>query len=245
MPPRGLLLRTPPARRQGTRSAFGLDAEPQPLRVVIDYRAMERGSAAELLLSLCSRSEAYLVGDATQLPNRLEFEDLDQDDEVLEFTIRSVDKVTFGGIWFSRQREERTRELLGVAMTPDLLRGVRLAAVAEELEADAFVSADPLLLNNRHVGVLARANVRSVEEAVALVGLLLRSRGDYVVWPELSAVVGLRALGLPLRPHASDAARGVAVVQRLCCQWPPQWLNEPSAPWRRDPPARLSVASLP
>jgi hypothetical protein len=184
MPPRGLLLRTPPARRQGTRSAFGLGAEPQPLRVVIDYRAIERGSAAELLLSLCSRSEAYLVGDATQLPNRLEFEDLDQDDEVLEFTIRSVDKVTSGGIWFSRQREECTRELLGVAMTPDLLRGVRLAAVAEELEADAFVTADPLLLNNRHVGVLARANVRSVEEAVALVGLLLRSRGDYVVWPE-------------------------------------------------------------
>jgi hypothetical protein len=145
---------------------------------------MERGAAAELLLSLCSRSEAYLVGDATQFPNRLEFEDLDQDDDVLQFTIRSADKVTSGGIWFSCQREERTRELLGIAMTPDLLRGMRLAAVAQEVKADAFVTADPLLLRNRHVSALARGNVRSVEEAVALVGLLLRSRGDYVVWPE-------------------------------------------------------------
>jgi hypothetical protein len=184
MPPRGLLLRTPPARLHGSRSTFELGPQPQPLVVVIDRQAMERGSAAELLLSLCSRSETYLVGDATQFPNRLEFEDLDQDDDVLEFTIRSADKVTSGGIWFSRQREERTRELLGVAMTPDLRRGIRLAAVAEELKADAFVTADPLLLHNRHVSLLPRANVRSVEEAVALVGLLLRSRGDYVVWPE-------------------------------------------------------------
>jgi len=124
------------------------------------------------------------VGDATRFPNRLEFEDVDQDDDVLEFTVTSVDTVTSGGILFSRQREERTRELLGVAMTPDLLRGVRLAAVAEDMEANAFVTADPVLLSNRHVSVLARGNVRSVEEAIALVGLLLRSRGDYVVWPE-------------------------------------------------------------
>jgi hypothetical protein len=32
--------------------------------------------------------------------------------------------------------------------------------------------------------LLSRANVRSVPEAIALVGLFLRSRGDYTVWPE-------------------------------------------------------------
>jgi hypothetical protein len=72
----------------------------------------------------------------------------------------------------------------------DLPHGLRLAAAAQEIEVDALVTADPLLLDRRSDSSLSGTNVRSVQEAIALVGLFLRSRGDYTVWPEYGLSYG-------------------------------------------------------
>jgi hypothetical protein len=84
-------------------------------------------------------------------------------------------------IWPYRQWVESGPQ--GTALG-ELSHGIRLAAVAQEIQVDALVTADPLLLGHRSDSWLSRANVRSVQEAIALVGLFLRCRGDYTVWPE-------------------------------------------------------------
>ena len=110
---------------------------------------------------------------------------MDSDDDQLPFTITTATGATYMAIWPYRQWVERARVLDPHGTTVgDVPHGLRLAAAAEEIQVDALVTADPLLLDHRSDSLLSRANVRSVQEAIALVGLFLRSRGDYTVWPE-------------------------------------------------------------
>jgi hypothetical protein len=125
------------------------------------------------------------VSEAADALNRLEFQPVDSDDDQLPFTITTATRGTSMAIWPYRQWLERARVLdpQGTAVD-DLSHGVLLAAVAQEMEGDALVTANPLLLDHRPDSWLSRANVRSVQEAIALVGLFLRCRGDYTIWPE-------------------------------------------------------------
>jgi hypothetical protein len=189
---RGRLLRTPPARRahggEG-RSAFAAGPDQRRLRVLIDDRPAGT-DAFEFLIQLGGRPGVHVVSESTDAPNRLEFQQFDRDEDQLPFAIASADEVIYTAIWPYGQWVEKARVLNPSAVTNDLPHGLRLAAVAEEIETDALVTADPLLLDHRSDRFLSRANIRGVEEAIALVGLFLRSRGDYTVWPEYALTYG-------------------------------------------------------
>jgi hypothetical protein len=123
--------------------------------------------------------------------------------------------VPFYGDW-----PARTARLTGsTSLTADQADAIRLAAVAAEIGVDALATADPLLLAHRDDRLLARANIRSLEEMVALVGLFLRSRGDYIVWPEFGLTYGRGLFYWGADPRAPP--RCVALVQRLRDQRPP------------------------
>jgi hypothetical protein len=194
MPPRGLLLQSLPSRRpraRSARSAFDLGPDRRSLYVLVDDRAAASGDAFEFLIGLCGRPEINAVREVTGVPNRLTFEAPDREADLLPFTITSAQHSTYSGIWPYAQWEARMRALIpSLDGTPCLPEGIRLAGVAEEVGADALATADPLLLEHRHDPMLARSNIRSVAETIALVGLFLRSRGDYTVWPEYGLTYG-------------------------------------------------------
>jgi hypothetical protein len=194
MPTRGLLLRPSPPRiphPRSARSAFDLGPDRRPLRVLLDDRATGSGDVFEFLIGLCGRPDIEAVSEATGAPNRLTFEAPDREEDILPFTITSAQRCTYNGIWPYSQWEAGARALTrSFDGTPGLPEGIRLAAVAEEIGADALATADPLLLGHRHDRMLARVNIRSVAETVALVGLFLRSRDDYTVWPEYPLTYG-------------------------------------------------------
>lgn len=194
MPTRGLLLRSSPPRipqPHGARSAFDPGPDRRPLRVLLDDRAAGSGDVFEFLTGLCGRPDLDAVREATGARNRLTFEAPDRQADLLPFTITSAHVRTHSGIWPYGQWEAGARALTrSLDGTLGLPEGIRLAAVAEEIGADALATADPLLLDHRHDPMLARANVRSVAETVALVGLFLRSRDDYTVWPEYPLTYG-------------------------------------------------------
>jgi hypothetical protein len=154
------------------------------LRILIDEDAAATGELG-FLRQVCGRPDVHVVSEAADASDRLVFQPVDSDDDQLPFTVTSATGGTYMAIWPYRQWVERARvlDLHGTA-ADDLPHGLRLAAAAEEIQVDALATADPLLLDHRSDPLLSRANVRSVQEAIALVGLFLRSRGDYTVWPE-------------------------------------------------------------
>jgi hypothetical protein len=154
------------------------------LRILIDEKAAVIGELG-FLRQVYGRPGVHVMSEAADTSDRLEFQPVDSDDDQLPFTITTATGATYMAIWPYRQWVERARVLDPHGTTEgDLSHGLRLAAAAEEMQVDALVTADPLLLNYRSDSLLSRANVRSVREAIALVGLFLRSRGDYIVWPE-------------------------------------------------------------
>jgi hypothetical protein len=194
MPTRGLLLRSSPPRRpqpRNARSAFDPGPDRRPLRVLLDDRAAGSGDVFELRVGLCGRPDIDAVSEAVGASNRLTFEPPDREADLLPFTITSAQRRTHSGIWPYAQWEAGARALTrSLDGTPGLPEGIRLAAVAEEIGADALATADPLLLDHRHDPMLARANVRSIAETAALVGLFLRSRDDYTVWQDYPLTYG-------------------------------------------------------
>ena len=158
------------------------------LRILVDEGAAARGELG-FLSQVCGRPGVHVVSEGADASDRLEFQQVDRDQ--LPFTITTAAGRTYMAIWPYRQWLEKARVLDPQSTTEgDLPHWLRLAAVAEEIEVDALVTADPLLLDHRSNSSFFRANVRSVREAIALVGLFLRSRGDYTVWPEYSLSYG-------------------------------------------------------
>jgi hypothetical protein len=194
MPTRGLLLRSRPPWRphpRRARSAFDLGPDRRPLRVLLDDRAADSGDVFEFLLGLCGRPDIDAVREAAGAPNRLTFEPPDRQADLLPFTITSAQRRIHSGIWPYAQWEAGAREpTAALDGTPGLPQAIRLAAVADEIGADALATADRLLLDHRHDPMPTRVNVRSIAETVALVGLFLRSREDYTVWQEYPLTYG-------------------------------------------------------
>ena len=154
------------------------------LRILIDEDAAVVGELG-FLKQVCGRPGVHVMSEAADASDRLEFQAVDSDDDQLPFRITTATGGSYMAIWPYRQWVERARVLDSPGTTAgDLPHGLQLAAAAEEIQVDALVTADPLLLDHRSDSLLSRANVRSVPEAIALVGLFLRSRGDYMVWPE-------------------------------------------------------------
>jgi hypothetical protein len=185
MPPRGLLLRSPLIKPSRPRpaSAFEIGPNQRPLALLLDDRAAA-GDVFELLKTLCSRPGVEVTQEATGATNRLTFSAPTSTD--LPFTITSAETVTYSSVPFYRDWHARAIQLAessGIAL--DQANAIRLAAVAAELGVDALTTTDPLLLEHRDDRLLARANIRSPEETIALIGLFLRSRGDYMVWPKV------------------------------------------------------------
>jgi hypothetical protein len=183
----GRLLRTSLPRtvpRGESRSAFIVGPDERPLRILLDTDAVAIGEFG-LLSQFCGRPGVHVLSEAADALNRLEFQPVDPDDDQLPFTITTATGDSYMAIWPYQQWIERARAVdpQGTA-GGELSHGIRLAAVAQEIEVDALVTADPLLLDHRSDSWLSRANVRSVQEAIALVGLFLRCRGDFTVWPE-------------------------------------------------------------
>jgi hypothetical protein len=168
------------------------------LRILIDEDAAVIGELG-FLKQVCGRPGVHVVSEAADASDRLEFQPVDSDYDQLPFTITTATGGTYMAIWPYRQWVERARSLDPHSTAAgDLPHGLRLAAAAEEIQVDALVTADRLLFDHRLDSLLSKANVRSVQEAIALVGLFLRSRGDYTVWPEypLSYGRGLYYWGL-------------------------------------------------
>jgi hypothetical protein len=160
------------------------------LRILIDGDAAATGELG-FLREVCGRPDVHVVSEAADASDRLVFQSVDSDDDQLPFMVTTATSGTYMAIWPYGQWVERARVLdpHGTA-AGDLPHGLRLAAAAEEIQVDALVTADPLLLGHRSDSLLSKANVRSVQEAIALVGLFLRSRGDYTVWPEYGLSYG-------------------------------------------------------
>jgi hypothetical protein len=191
--PHGRLLRTPLLRRAPrgeSRSAFVVGPDQRRLRILIDEDATVVGELG-FLRQVCKRPGVHVMSEAADASDRLEFQPVESDDDQLPFTITTATGGTGMAIWPYRQWVERARVLDPHSTAAgDLPHGLRLAAAAEEIQVDALVTADPLLLEHRSDSMLSKANVRSVQEAIALVGLFLRSRGDYTVWPEYPLTYG-------------------------------------------------------
>lgn len=174
---------TRPSRphRRADAFAFGSGDAWRPLRLVLDDDTLTPAESAELL-SFSRYPELELLRTAPNVIPRL---------EILEPTenyipIHTVDDAGIGVFWVwnatsLRAEAQETANRLEIS-EEDAYRAVVFASAAEEADADGFVT-NRNLLHTDHVG---REGTYSPAEAMALVGLALRLRGNESIGADLA-----------------------------------------------------------
>ena len=169
-------------RERGIRSAFSTDGEERRLHIFVDVESLSSGSlATEMIhgydghpLILC---ETIGAGGTRTLTVGAVAEDSDN-------ASIGVGGESVGTAWVrsaSQKRElaeqyARDKSEAGIrALTDRLL----LASHAELHGSDAYVTASDDLIRVARKGFFAGANIMTPEEALALIGLYLRLRGDF------------------------------------------------------------------
>lgn len=175
---------TRPSRphRRADAFAFGSGDAWRPLRLVLDDDTLTPAETAELL-SFSHYPELELLRTAPNAVPRLEI----QEPREGYVPIHTVDDEGVGVSWVwnaasLRSEAQETASRLEIS-AEDAYRAVVFASAADEADADGFATNRDLLRTN-HVG--REGTIYSPAEAMALIGLALRLRGNESVGADLA-----------------------------------------------------------
>lgn len=144
----------------------------------------EETEAIDLLREFSFLSEVEAIDTQTgQLPY-LEIGEYDGKAALIPITVTDKDQQSRDDLEFYDDLLSISARIsnqcdLGSPETLTALGEILLVKAAERLRSDILVSLSPRLLGHRTKSALQRANVRSPLEAAKIVGLFLRSRGNY------------------------------------------------------------------
>lgn len=163
----------PGVERSG-KYAFGSGDKARPLRIWVDGETVPDSPELEVLMRFAHHPEIEVIGTDNRFPNRL--------------TVERRPQIGHGYSHYELTFEDgrmTSGVVMGAIADPGLdergKRAMVMTATAAERNSDGFVTTDPLLLDEPHPTRLDSANVMSLREALAVVGLFLRSREDFAV----------------------------------------------------------------
>lgn len=178
---------------------FAATERDRPLRVLIDLPAGARRiddstkswdqlgvpRHTHFLWSLCMREEieTYCMGEeGIPAKGRVSFRHGQAGDDQLLFTTEGEDGVVLRGIWPYHQWESAALELAAREGTdqPAALEDLLVAAVGRKLRVDVLATNRESLLDGR-IQATHGANAMPVDQALAVVGLYLRSLGLFPI----------------------------------------------------------------
>lgn len=177
------------------RSAFSRGTKERQLRVLLDRRSLRANPDLDVLLSLRSHPLLWLATTEDD-PGiaRLVFQHGKEAADVLPFDLRLPDgSWSRGGVYPLSQWERFAREDAASAPNEDLRECLLIAVAAEELHVDALVTGSDYLLRTANRNIVRRSNPLSVEEALSLIGLYLRSRQDFRLYVAEGGSFGVNA----------------------------------------------------
>lgn len=207
--------RQPRPYRRAERFPFASGEQWRPLRLLLDDDILSDADVAELL-NFGHYEEIQLIRTVTDALPRLEIQE-PSEDFVPIHEVREHGNGVFW-IWHAARHRERAEAVaaeLGIDEQA-AYRALVFAAASEEMDADGFVTRRDFLF---HSGTVRDVSLYTPDEALALIGLALRLRGNESIGADLA---DLRLIGstfhfvLAREPHA----RWLALVQRLRPQLP-------------------------
>jgi hypothetical protein len=170
--------------RRADRFAFGRGDKARPLQMFVDGETVPDSPELDLLLRFARHEQVEVVGTDDRFANRLTTEPYKGEGGISGFSGWNLE---FEGGRRSRGGVSGTSvPSIGRCYADDgqEKRGERamvMARGAANHGSDAFVTADPLLLERVPRNWVESANLMSVRDALALLGLFLRVREDFVV----------------------------------------------------------------
>ncbi|HET9850513.1 MAG TPA: hypothetical protein VFP35_02740 [Candidatus Saccharimonadales bacterium] len=154
----------------------------EPLTIFID-RASFKGTPKKLKVLLMQASENLnIVSPKKEGSAHLEY--MDRDDDVLGFTVTQLDSTSIGhhGIPSISQydRLSKVPDFTRWATSGEIYRAFIAARTAEALGA-ILITQDKFLLEHKAIGIIGDAYPLTIDEGMALIGLVQRRRNNFEI----------------------------------------------------------------
>ena len=182
------LIPPPPLRSgaQARESAFSTTAQGRPLRVIVDTETAPQSLATDLLVREFGHRPSVELLTTTDAPGllRLRIGGRRRGGDGYDYVEVEYERdggVVSTGIWGAEDWERHAHEEAAEHGTDaaEVLAALLLLKAAENLDADALVTERAAVLREGWSNMRREAALVTAEQALALVGLHLRSRGDY------------------------------------------------------------------
>ncbi len=168
-----------PRWRRTEQFAFGRGKSARPLRIFVDGESVPDSPELEVLLAFAHHPEVEIIGTDARFPHVLRIGTYNQGytpwdiefagGNALSSGVPGPDIQSIGREFAEPGQEERAE------------RATVMVNGAGDHGADAFATADPLLLERLPRNLIADGNPMTLSEAVALLGLFLRVREDFTL----------------------------------------------------------------
>lgn len=172
-------------------SPFMRGEKERPLRLTFHTSALGDLSPAdaeslEVLYELSHLPEIEALQTGQGDFSHIEIGEFDVNAEYVPVSIKRKDGITSTGIWFPKQWLNISKQLLEVATSGSLevdttLEDILVARAHCQCNQDILITDSVRLLKNRFHNFLRDANPCTPSEAISIVGLYLRLRGNYTL----------------------------------------------------------------
>ena len=164
-------------------SAFTRGSSERRLRVVV-HRQLPDGDSNLLDVVRTFAAHPLLIIYSTDSRDgpHIELEEIDEGRDVVPVVLRGPDGDTLTGVPSAREKLRLAKEITSGDLSEEqVARLLFLASASFHLGTDALATGSEFLLTDAPRGIVARSNPMTLRQTVALIGLFLRSRGDFVV----------------------------------------------------------------
>ena len=165
--------------RADEKWAFADGELARPLRLVIDSETIPAGDALDCLRGFAHHPDVEVLATSGDFPNRLRLGGFDREDRMVLFDLQVGEQRIHTGV--------DAADLLDVAdklahvPQHEARHALILAAASEESRADGLVTENRVIREVAPRPLVEHANPMSAEGGIALLGLYLRSRGDFTI----------------------------------------------------------------
>lgn len=170
----------PRSIRRDKRLAFGRGDHARPLRIVIDSATVSPSEALNILLGFAHHKHVEVVSTGSEAPVTMTIGTYEPKHQFAPVEIRFPGgAVTRTGV-YGPDYPRVAREHAQPGQEAEAERAMFVAMAAQENGGDALVTTSESVLRDLPRSIVGASNPMSAEEAVALLGLFLRVREDFV-----------------------------------------------------------------
>jgi hypothetical protein len=151
----------------------------------VDLNSIPANSIRDSIVGFAYHPQILLAATGDDGGGLIELDEWDEKSDMIGFRVRypngNVSHMAVLGVHQLKQfaGQDASR---GVGDPAAIFRALILARAGQELRCDVLVTSDSYLLETAHPNLVGRANPTSPGDALALIGLFLRSRGDFTYW---------------------------------------------------------------